>query len=79
MRYREHRGALVDSMSTMVELPATKKALSFYINLTTWRGPPSSIIKVEAYGCGDARIGWDEVYIVTDQYGVVGFTDTMPE
>jgi hypothetical protein len=85
MKYRDHRGSLADSMKTLVELPATRKALIAHL-ATTWPFSQSlsgldakrlEDVTVERYfEDGDDRIGWKEVWIVVlSDFGVLGFTD----
>jgi hypothetical protein len=89
MKYRDHRGGLAESLATMVDLPATRKALIAHL-ATTWPFTQGlsgldakrlAEIKVERYHeRGDERIGWKEVWIVIlPDFGVLGFTDGDPQ
>lgn len=80
MKFREHRGALADSMKTLVELP-DRVALVEHCRklLAPFRFQfDAATLEVQPYGIGrgDDRIGWKKIYIVTIKgYGVIGFTD----
>lgn len=78
MKFREHRGSLYDSMATLVVVDG-KKGLVAHIKklLKSYIDVSSSDVLVSLYGSsGDARIGWEKVYIVTVKgYGVIGFSD----
>lgn len=84
MKYRPHRASLADSMADLVEIDGTRDALIELIRTELRPWPtmdhfPQTAIHVSSYGGPDARIGWDQVFIVTlDGYGVLGFTDHEP-
>lgn len=81
MKFREHKGGLEASMRTAVWL----KDRADLIRHVQWllRGYgieiDPALLKVAPYGF-DNRIGWN-THIVTleGSYGVIGFTDGMPE
>ena len=79
MKIREHRGFLVESMETVQEIEATKRALfefikESFINWPTMLSIKETDIHVEPYGYDD-RINWDTYIVTIDGYGVFGFTD----
>lgn len=59
--YRSHRGSLDEAMSTVVELPATLKALTDHVNESL--SPKVTDLEVKPY-VYDYRIDWD-THIVT--------------
>ena len=67
MTFRYHRGGLVESMSTSVELPPTRESLANYLR----ESPCDVAVEYYAY---DARLLGD-VYIVKVRGDIVGFTD----
>ncbi len=71
MRFREHRGGLIDSMSTVVEVGDTAMALRRYLNGISI---PEGEIEIKPY-MFDKRIGWDTHIVTMKGYGVIGFTD----
>lgn len=78
MRFREHRGALRDSLDTTVEL-ADRAALVQHVTKLLrpyWRLPVvDEAIHVKHYAYDD-RCGWDMYMVTLDGYGVLGFTDS---
>ena len=80
MKFREHRGALEDSMATLVELPDRKALLAHCRKLLApyqfhFSDPA---LKVYRYRF-DARINWDTHIVIIKGYGVMGFTDAPVE
>ena len=79
MHFRQHRGSLEDSMTTLVHLK-NRDELIGYIKGLLWEYPTAppvtdETVEVKFY-MGDPRIGWTQLHIVTlDGYGVLGFTD----
>lgn len=78
MRFKEHRGGLSESMTTVVEV-ANRAALLEHLRrlLSPYpRSPPitDETVHVTRYGWDD-RIGWDVHIVTLDGYGVLGFTD----
>jgi hypothetical protein len=83
MKFREHRGGLAESMETLVEVDS-KLALVVYIQnlLAPYRVTVAyeDVVSTLYGSSGDARIGWEKVYIVTVKgYGVIGFSDAPIE
>jgi len=81
MKFREHRGGLIESMETLVDLPDRtalidhcRKLLApfkFEFNATALKVTPYFVMDGNTILRGNDRIGWKEVYIVTiDGYGV---------
>jgi hypothetical protein len=69
VRYRHHRGNLVESLTTAVDMQPTKAALAAHLKVD-----PSRVL-VAKYGEGkDDRCGWD-AHVVTVDGNTVGFTD----
>lgn len=79
--FREHRGSLVDSLQTTVEVKTLKQLHEIVnkINGSLYREQDSETI-IEKYGKGiDERTGWD-TYIVTSGGYVLGFlSDPLTE
>jgi hypothetical protein len=80
MKFRQHRGSLVDSMATVVEIEPTREALASAIvasldDAGLEATGLAELIRCAPYGY-DARIGW-KTHIVTIRGvpGVWGFTD----
>jgi hypothetical protein len=78
MKFREHRGGIVDSMMTEVEIEPTRDALLAVLSDKRWLGIREVLkresLRVEPY-IYDERIDWDTHIVSVDGYGVVGFTD----
>lgn len=80
MKFREHRGGLIESMATVIEM-ADRAALVAYIarQLEPFHFTAAEVaagLEVEKYGSGiDERIGWDTHIVTLKRYGVLGFTD----
>lgn len=66
MLFRQHRGDLVDSMLTVKEV----HSLEDVQNIVPLAG---NELKCKWYAKDD-RIGWD-TWIITDQHGVLGFSN----
>jgi hypothetical protein len=82
VKYRHHRGSLVDSMATVVEV-ADMRALLMILRSTdifgagSIRYPSRDNVTVVKYGDGiDERIGWD-THLVSVYGSACGFTDGM--
>lgn len=73
-RYRDHRGSLVDSLATLIEV-ADRDALVAHLRglYGRFETVDAESVKVRPY-CYDERIAWD-TYVVTLNGGAVGFTD----
>lgn len=78
MKFQEHKGSLDRSMETSkifdnscLLLDYLQKLLyPWYVEVN------SSIVHSEFYAAKEARIGWEETWIITvDNLGVVGYTD----
>lgn len=77
--YRDHRGMLADSMTTVRELHS-KEELIQYLKRGVTGVVDCSKITIKKYGNGiDKRIGWDTHIVTLDGYGVFGFTDRAVE
>ena len=79
MKYRHHRGSLVDSMATMVEvdsmeeLIAELRSVQLIGDLVT-----DDNVEIKEYGDGpDERIGWARTCIVLVDGNPFGFSDGM--
>jgi len=80
MKFRQHRGGLDESMSTLIEIHSKeeliihcKKAFPYLCNID------EDHLSIKKY-CDkpDERIGWDKTFIVILQdQGPLGFTDSM--
>lgn len=78
MKFRFHRGALADSMATMIEVDGRDGLLGAIRRAFEDYGPEfaDDQLHVMPYCGDDQRIGWKNVHIVTiDDYGVVGFCE----
>ena len=80
LKFRFHRGSLVDSMDTLVELPATVQAL---IDHVQDRMPdfPFNLDDLRMKSTGpDERIDWPDTWLVRfEGFGVVGMATALPE
>jgi hypothetical protein len=65
MKFREHRGSLEESMKTIINVESLNDIQKLF--------PDSKKIEIKKY-CYDDRINWD-TFIVTDENGVLGFTN----
>ncbi|HEV8364576.1 MAG TPA: hypothetical protein VGQ52_13760 [Gemmatimonadaceae bacterium] len=77
MKFREHRGMLVESMETTVDVPdrpALIKHLQNILQIYYIAMQPDDLT-VEPYGGTDARTGWDTYIVIVRGFGVIGFTD----
>lgn len=74
IKYRDHRGALSDSMETVQEFQ-TKKELYDYIrgSISPFEFRPEKL-KCAWYGW-DQRIQWNTYLVSLEDYGVLGMTD----
>lgn len=79
MKFREHRGALADSMATCVEI-ADRTALIEHLYRNFSAPLPFYAITISPYDEEpDRRIDWPCTYIVMLKgFGVIGFTDGPP-
>lgn len=77
MLFREHRGSLEDSMTTVIELKDRKDLIAHCDRIFPDCRPIQSD-HLQFTACGsDERIGWNETYIVTLRgWGVLGFTNS---
>lgn len=76
VQFREHRGALADSLATArpikdraALIEDVRAALAPFGLLAT-----DAAVTVRPY-CFDERTGWDTHIVSLDGYGVLGFTD----
>ena len=75
MKIRTHRGSLVDSMETLVEIEPTMVAVHEWVKSTLENKLPARLT-VTKYGYGiDPRTGWDTYVVILPGCGVLGFTD----
>lgn len=78
IRYRDHRGSLIDSLITACEL-ADVAALAAHISKDM---PGKAIVAAELtfvpYGGDDDRCGWRNVHIVCARRRVFGFCEGDP-
>jgi hypothetical protein len=72
-KFREHRGSLADSMKTVVEVNGLElqQLCEKITGLDSW-------IEIRPYGYDD-RIGWDTYIVLMPGWGVVGFTNGVPD
>lgn len=79
-KFREHRGGLEESMKTVVPMSTMKEIQDFakeQLSIFKCEFRFSEIeVKFYAY---DKRIGWDCHIVTMPDYGVLGWTDGMPE
>jgi hypothetical protein len=76
LKFREHRGNLVESMTTVKEFRDIRD-LSYYIfgELRQF-GALRCAVTIVDYSGPDSRIGWRKTCVVmVDGYGVFGFTN----
>lgn len=76
MKLREHRGSLVDSMATVIEIEPTQAALDAHIakTLAPFGFVPKKPAVLDRFTY-DERIGWNSYLVFIEGYGVFGFTD----
>jgi hypothetical protein len=76
VKLRKHRGSLVDSMATVIEIEPTMKALLKAMREDLSPGWSFNVddVTVEPYGW-DERIGWDTHIVNIAGFGPYGFTD----
>lgn len=70
MKFRWHRGLLVDSMATVVDVAN----LAALVEILNDGGIPPGKIEIKPYG-PDLRIGWTDQHMVKVDGFVAGFTD----
>lgn len=76
MRLRQHRGTLVESLATTVEIEPTIEALAKAMRdaLAPHIPVEARSIEVAPYGF-DTRCGWNTHIVTMLDHGVFGFTD----
>ena len=74
MRFREQRGGLNESLTTVVNLNGRADLIAYLTRLLNPVPVSSEDVIVKAYGFDD-RIGWDTYVVSVRNYGVVGFID----
>lgn len=74
MKFRPHRGGLAESMEETIEIQTLDQLVAHLNARTPYILTLREALIIEPYGGIDARTGWD-THIVTDKFGVVGFTD----
>lgn len=79
LKFRFHRGSLVDSMETLVELPANVNALIEYIQ-DKFPEFPFHLDDLRMKSTGpDERIDWSDTWLVRfEGFGVIGMTNMAP-
>jgi hypothetical protein len=80
-QFREHRGALLESMRTVRTVKSMAELRAICRGLLGAYGsvPSDDQIKMRPYGY-DGRIKWHTYIVTVEGYGVVGFTDgPLPE
>lgn len=79
MLFREHRGGLQESMKTVVDLQDRAGLIEYIRKLLDGWGvtvTDDTVDLVKYNDHGDARIGWDELYVVTIKwFGVIGWAN----
>lgn len=85
MKFREHRGSLEHSLSTVVEIGNTftdvcKKAREVLAAISGPMEPGELMLPVPIIltPCIDTRIGWEGYFVSMTGWGVVGIIDGMP-
>jgi hypothetical protein len=77
VKFRQHRGSLTDSMTTVVEIEPTIEAITAEIEKNLQ--PCSKAITVDRVHVQplvfDKRIGWNTHTVWLDGFGVCGYTD----
>ena len=74
MKIRFHRGTLEEAMKTVVEIPATRKAVADRLTQDLGRPVLPKDLVISNY-CRDDRIGWD-THLVSWKGQAVAFTDS---
>lgn len=75
MKFREHRGSLKESMSTVVTL-TDRKQLAQYVGSLIWNTSLEPWDLTITFQGEDRRIGWQSHMVSVARYGVVGYTDS---
>lgn len=79
MRFRPHRGSLIDAMKEEQELDGLQ-GLVDYVRDNYRDAVTTADIEATPYGGDDSRIGWKDVHIVTlKDWGVIGYCEGMPK
>lgn len=74
MKFRVHSGSLENSMKSCTEVKDRAELVSYLKSRSSlWNSVKEESINCEFYGF-DERINWN-TYILTDEHGVIGFTD----
>lgn len=78
MKFREHRGGLIESMKTLVELN-TRREFSHHLGKVVRKIVPKEActIRFVEYGF-DTRIGWDTYLVILDGQGPIGMLNGPP-
>jgi len=78
IKFRFHRGALADSLETLVQF-SNKDELYNYIIQWLYSLPGNKVITHDdiavKYYCYDSRINWDTYLVTIKDWGPVGMTD----
>jgi hypothetical protein len=77
MKFRPHRELLDEAMAEVVELEPTLACLRKRVADTHDWLPEGWTLEIRPYGY-DERVGWHTNIVSIRGYGVVGFTDELP-
>lgn len=77
MKFREHRGSLIESMKTLVEFNDRSQLLDILKKTFGDYKIPKNLnnFKIKPY-IYDERIDWDTHMVTLEGHGVLGFTDS---
>ena len=73
MKYRDHRGNLLDSMATVQEVNSVEEIKQHLNKFFNQFGKSVGEIKFE-YVCYDERVGWDTYFVLQRLEGEEDFT-----
>ena len=80
VQFREHRGTLIDSMETVIEVKDKQELVGIINDSLSKYGHDLDInmqtVEIKPYGF-DKRINWDTHIVTLKGYGALGFTDSM--
>ena len=73
--FRPHRGSLADAMAEVMIVDGLDDFIQQYRTRYPYFGSPHGKVNARYYFGEDPRIGWGETWIITDDSGVLGFTN----
>jgi hypothetical protein len=77
IKFREQRGSLAEALTTMQEFASWPDLLT-HVRGLPGVGPGIELADLKFHRHGE-RVDWQDTYLVTTKWGVVGFTDGVPQ